>query len=114
MSKLAHFRLEGDGVRLKSLVINEQEVGAQVRSVQFMGASNEVPRIIVESYVDDFELEGDGVVYVTRSTDFAEFLARLDVQALEAEVLRRQEWGSSSVGTTVDLLKEWFGGADST
>lgn len=109
-----HLRMAGTGTA-EVLSINGVDCRSQIKAVQYNGAAHDVGRLIVEMITDDVELEGEGIVYVHRDTSsMLEFLTNLDTQALEQEVVRRMEWGSSSVEETVNLLKEWLGGQTQT
>ena len=109
---LATFKLTGTGIKAGKLVINGLDVTQQVRAMQFTIGPGEVPRFIIESYTDDFELEGEGIVHVIDSGagDVLGFLGALNVEAIEQEVLRRQSWGTNTVELVIGVLKELAGG----
>ena len=111
----AKFHIKVNGITAERVELNGVEHKDQVKALRFDGARGDIGRVIVEFMSDDIEVEGEGIVYVQKGgDDFIDFLKGVDTQTLESEVLRRQEWGSSSVQTTIDLLLEWFGGQSKT
>ena len=106
MSRFATVKIRGQGLRTTTFEVNGQDVSAQVRAVRFDHAANDVPRFVLDFYSDDFEIEGDGIVYVERGGSIADFLRNVDAAALEQAVLQRAEWGSSTVQNVLNLLVE--------
>lgn len=107
---LASFHLKANATRAEILEVNGQDVVSQVRAVHFDGGSGDVGRLAIEFVTDDVEIEGEGIVYVNRGQDLLEFLTAVDPKMLEEAVLAAQDWGSSPVISTLEILRKWASG----
>ena len=114
MSDLAEFRVNVSATGRGAVEVNGEDVSGRVSAVEFASRVGQPPLLRL-FMVAEGEISGRGVVQVVpdgqpAGTDVAAFLADIDPDLLEKEVLRRCGWGNdNTMEVALAVLQEWAG-----
>jgi hypothetical protein len=99
MNKLAHFELSNDAI-----LVNGQDVTANVTALRFTRTSTDVGRLELEM-IGDATITGDGIAYVSQPTpdEILRFLSSVNPAQVEQEVLGRLGWDEDKTVSQITL-----------
>ena len=112
MGELAKFSITTKPNGTGTFEINGEDLSDRVRAATVQIIAGQAPVITIQELVAGGDLQGEGVVYVQKSSDvngIVSFLDAIDPDELERVSLERMGWGDSTMRAILDTLKEWAG-----